>query len=195
MLPADHVYLYFVDPWSSQQQSADCSARPVYAAGSGVVTFTLVTEAAGDTMVMVQMTLTFMYCYDHVLLLPHVKVGTRVAAGEQIATTTGRCPSMDLGVIDLEVSPPGYVNPARYGELGVHVASPYECFSEPLRTLYRSRVRLFEGVPADKDGRVEGRARAPDRQLVPCLHARQASASGLDAWPTAFTAAAQECLR
>lgn len=183
VLPTDHVYLYFVDPWSSQQQAADCSARPVYAAGSGVVSFSVVTEAQGDTKVMVQMTQTFMYYYDHVLLLPNVKVGTRVAAGEQIATTTGRCPSMDLGVIDLEVSPPGYLNPVRYGDYGAHVASPYKYFSESLRTLYRSRVRLFEGVPADRDGRVDWGVRG--RLVGDWFHASlgtQASASGPDAW-------------
>ncbi len=154
VLPTDHVYLYFVDPWNGDASHNECSARPVYAAGAGVVTFVLQTEARGDTKVMVQMTKTFMYYYDHVLLLPSIKVGSKVNAGDQIATTAG-CPSMDLGVIDLDVNPAGFLNPARYGDFGAHPASPYKYMSEPLRSLYRSRVRVFEGVPADPDGRVD----------------------------------------
>jgi hypothetical protein len=153
--PTDHVYLYFVDPWSGQQQNNDCSPRPVYAAGGGIVTFILQTEALGDTKIMVQMTQTFMYYYDHVLVKPGIQVGSTVQAGDVIATTTGRCPSMDLGVIDLEVSLPGLVNPLRYGDYGAHAVSPYRYFSEPLKSLYYSRVRLREGVPANKDGRID----------------------------------------
>ena len=160
VLPTDHVYLMFVDPWTGNVQNQDCRARPVYAAGGGIVTFILQTESAGDTKVMVQMTKTFLYYYDHVLLLPAVKVGTRVNAGDQIATTTGRCSSIDLGVYDLDVTPPGFVNPSRYGDYGAHPVSPYKYFSEPLRSVYYSRVRLFEGVPADKDGRVDWGVRA-----------------------------------
>ena len=153
--PTDHVYLMFVDPWNGNQQAADCSKRPVYAAGSGTVMFILQTEAQGDTKVMVQMTRTFFYYYDHVLLLPGIQVGSRVAAGDQIATTTGRCPSIDLGVYDLDVTLPGLVNPSRYGEMGAHAVSPYKYFSEPLRSLYYSRVRAYANVPVDKDGRID----------------------------------------
>lgn len=155
VLPTDHVYLYFVDPWSGNQQANDCSKRPVFAAGAGTVTFMLQTETRGDSKIMVQMTKTFMYYYDHVLALPNIKVGSRVAAGEQIATTTGFCPSIDLGVYDLDQTPAGYLNPARYGDIGAHPASPYKYFSEPLRTLYYSKIRVLEGVPANKDGRVD----------------------------------------
>ena len=154
VLPTDHVYLSFVNPMGSRI-GQDCSPRNVYAAGSGAVTFILQTETAGDTKVMVQMTKTFYYYYDHILLLPTIKVGSKVTAGEKIATTTGRCPSIDLGVYDLDVNPPGYLNPARYGELGAHPASPYKYFSEPLRTTYYSKVRNFEGVPIDKDGKLD----------------------------------------
>jgi len=155
VLPTDHVYWYFVDPWSGQQQNNDCRARPIRAAGSGVVTFVLVTEVQGDTKVDVQMTKTFHYYYDHVLLKPGIGVGSRVNAGDTIATTTGRCPSMDLGVIDYDVTPAGFVNPMRYGEMGVHAVSPYKYFSEPLRSWLYARVRMFEGVPVNKDGRID----------------------------------------
>lgn len=155
VLPTDHVYLYFVDPWSGHQQDNDCSQRPVYAAGAGTVSLVIRTEAAGDTKVMVQMTRTFMYYYDHVLLASGIQLGSVVKAGDQIATTTGRCPSLDLGVIDLELSPPGLLNPSRYGDYGAHPASPYAYFTEPLRKLYLSKVRLREGVPFNLDGRTD----------------------------------------
>jgi hypothetical protein len=155
VLPTDHVYLYFVDPWSGQQQNNDCSRKPVRAAGSGVISFVLQTEAGGDTKVDVQMTRTFHYYYDHVLLKPGVGVGTHVNAGDTIATTTGRCPSMDLGVFDLDVTPAGFVNPARYGFQTGHAVSPYRYFAEPLRSWLYARVRMYEGVPANKDGRID----------------------------------------
>jgi hypothetical protein len=183
VLPTDHVYLSFVDstlPPSSQ----DCTARNVYAAGGGVVSFVLQTEAAGDTKVMVQMTKTFYYYYDHVLLLPGVKVGSKVSAGERIATTTGRCPSMDLGVYDLDVNPPGFLNPTRYGELGAHPASPYKYFTEPLRTSYYAKVRLREGIPIDKDGRLDWGAKG--RLSGDWFHTSlpaNANSAGPDGWP------------
>jgi hypothetical protein len=153
VLPTDHVYLYFVDPWGGQQQLNDCSARPVRAAGSGVVNFILRTETGGDTKVQVQMTRTFHYYYDHVLLAPGIAVGTHVNAGDIIGTTTGRCPSIDLGVIDYEVTAPGLVNAARYGSTA-HAASPYRYFTAPLQAFIYARVRIYEGVPYDKDGRI-----------------------------------------
>lgn len=155
VLPTDHVYLHFVDPWGNQQPANDCTPRPIYAAGSGVVNFVMQTEAAGDLKVMIQMTRTFYYYYDHVLLAPGIAVGSRVNAGDRIGTTTGRCPSIDLGVIDLDVYPPGFVKPSRYGEFGGHAASPYKYFTPELQALYYSKVRLFEGVPANKDGRID----------------------------------------
>ena len=154
-LPTDHVYVSFVDPWNGNQQNNDCSKRAIYAAGSGVVDLVLVTETRGDTKVDVQMTKTFHYYYDHVLLLPAITVGTHVAAGQQIGTTTGFCPSFDIGVWDLDVTPPGLVNPGRYGVSTLHAVSPYKYFTEPLRSLYYSRSRMFEGVPANKDGRTD----------------------------------------
>jgi hypothetical protein len=154
VLPTDHVYLYFVDAWNGQQQNNNCSARPVRAAGSGVVTFVLQSDAnVTDTKVAVQMTKTFQYYYDHIVLKPDIAVGSHVNAGDTIATTTGRCPSMDLGVVDADVVPAGLVNPSRYGVSTGHAVSPYQYFSEPLRTFMYSRVRMLDGVPANKDGR------------------------------------------
>ena len=155
VLPTDHIYISFVDPWNGTQQNNDCRARPVRAAGSGVVSFVLVTEAAGDTKVDVQMTRTFHYMYDHVLLRTGIRVGTHVNAGDTIATTTGRCPSMDLGVYDMSITPLGLVNHARYAGSSLHVLPPLRYFSEPLRAFLYAHVRMLDGVPADKDGRTD----------------------------------------
>lgn len=155
VLPTDHVYVYFVDAWSGNQQTNDCSKRAVRAAGSGVVTLVLVTEAAGDTKVMIQMTKTFGYYYDHVILKSGIQQGTHVAAGDTIGTTTGRCPSFDLGVWDLDVTLPGIITPVRYADQNLHAASPYKYFPEPLRSYYYRHVRLIDGVPANKDGRID----------------------------------------
>ncbi|MES2306334.1 MAG: hypothetical protein V4558_12540 [Gemmatimonadota bacterium] len=155
VLPTDHVYISFVDAYGGNQQNNDCSKRPIYAAGSGVITFVLVTEDRGDTKVDIQMTKTFHYYYDHVLLASGMIPGTHVTAGQQIGTTTGFCPSFDLGAYDYDVTLPGLVNPARYGENTRHAVSPYKYFTEPLRALYYARSRTFDGVPANRDGRID----------------------------------------
>ena len=155
VLATDHVYLSYVDPWNTPVQQQDCRPRPIYAAGAGVVYFIMQTETAGDTKVMIQMTKTFWYFYDHVFLLPNIKEGTRVLAGEQIGTTTGRCPSIDLGVYDLDVTLPGLIKPERYGDMGAHAVSPYKYFTSALQAEYYSKVRLFQGVPVDKDGKID----------------------------------------
>ena len=186
-LPTDHVYLHFVDPWNGHQADNDCSRRPVYAAGSGVVNFVLQTEAAGDTKVMVQMTRTFYYYYDHVLLLPGIVVGSRVAAGDQIATTTGRCPSIDLGVLDGEAPvPSGWVNPARYGDRSMLPMSPYRYMSDSLKALYLGKVRVAEGVPVDKGGRIDWGVRgrlAGDWFHSSLADAPASTVMGPDGWP------------
>ncbi|MBY0488645.1 MAG: M23 family metallopeptidase [Gemmatimonadaceae bacterium] len=154
VLPTDHVYLNFVDPWSGSPTPPDCSPRPVRAIGSGVIDFVLQTESTGDLKVEVLMTRTFRYYYDHILLKPGVRVGTRVQVGDTIGTTTGRCPSMDLGVVDDDAPVPGRLVPARYGA-SLHVASPYRYFIEPLRSWLRARVRTIDGRPIDPDGKTD----------------------------------------
>lgn len=186
VLPTDHVYMYFVDPWSGQQQNNDCRARPVRAAGSGVITFVLQTETGGDTKVNVQMTKTFHYYYDHVLLRPGIGLGSRVSAGDTIAYTMGRCPSMDLGVTDYDVSPPGFVNASRYAGSTGHGVSPYKYFAEPLRTWLYAHVRVYEGVPANKDGRIDYGVRG--HLVGDWFHSSIASATssvtmGPEGWP------------
>ena len=190
VLPTDHIYISFVDAWSGQQQLNDCSARPVRAAGAGVIDFILATEARGDTKVDVQMTKTFHYYYDHVLLNAGMTLGKHVNAGDTIATTTGSCPSIDLGVWDGDYTPPGYVNTNRYAGQSLHVVPPLRYFSEPLRTALYRRVRLFEGVPSDKDGRTDWGVKG--RLAGDWFHSSLATASagtvgGPDGWPKSLS--------
>jgi hypothetical protein len=154
-LPTDHVYITFVDAFGGNQQNNVCDRFPIYAAGAGVVDFVLVTESRGDTKVDVQMTQTFHYYYDHVLLLSGIAPGTHVTAGQQIGTTNGLCPSFDLGTYDLGVNLPGLINQARYGDSTRHTVSPYQYFAEPLRSFYYAHSRVLEGVPGNRDGRID----------------------------------------
>lgn len=190
VLPTDHIYISFVDPWSGSQQNNDCRARPVRAAAAGVIDFVLVTEAAGDTKVDVQVTASFHYYYDHVLLRPGYAVGTRVAAGDTIATTTGRCPSIDLGVWDSGLTPSGFVNPSRYAGQSLHVLPPLRYFPEPLRSALYARVRLFGGIPWDKDGRTDWGVKG--RLAGDWFHASLATATaetvgGPSGWPKSLS--------
>jgi hypothetical protein len=154
VLPTDHVYLLFVDAYSSNLGTPDCSPRPVRAAGSGVVTFLLVTDIHGDTKVDVQMTKTFHYYYDHILPRAGLAVGTRVSAGDTIGTTTGWCPSIDLGVIDYDQVAPGLLNLNHYPVSTQHARSPYAYFTPALAAALRAKTRVLEGVPTDPDGRI-----------------------------------------
>lgn len=195
VLPTDHIYISFVDPWSGARQNNDCRARPVRAAAAGVIYFVLVTEAAVDTKVDVQASATFHSYYDHVLLCPGEAVGTRVAAGDTIATTTGRCPSMDLGVWDSGLTPNGFVNTSRYAGQSLHVLPPLRYFTEPLRSALYARVRLFEGIPAGKDGRTDWGMRG--RLLGDWVHMSLATANaetvgGPSGWPKSLSFAYDE---
>lgn len=190
-LPTDHIYIMFVDPWGSNQQNNDCRARPVRAAGAGVIDFIYVSEPAlGDTKVDVQMSKTFHYYYDHILLRPGYVLGTHVNAGDTIATTTGRCPSIDLGAWDTDVTPPGLVNTDRYSGQSLHVVPPLRYFPEPLRSALYRRVRLFDGVPFDKDGRtdwgVKGRL-AGDWFHASLALASASTVAGSDSWPKSLS--------
>lgn len=155
-IPTDHVYISFVDSFNGNALNNDCSKRAIYAAGTGVVDFTVLGDPVrGDTKVSVQMTKSFHYYYDHILPLPGIVYGAHVTAGQQIGTTTGFCPSFDLGAYDTDVTLPGLVNPARYGDGTRHAVSPYKYFTPTLRAFYLSRSRVYEGVPTDPDRRTD----------------------------------------
>lgn len=186
VLPTDHIYVMFVDPWGGNQLANDCRPRPVRAAAGGVIAFTMMTEANGDAKVDVQVNATFHYYYDHVVLRPGLTVGSRVATGDTIATTTGRCPSIDIGVWDTGHVPPNFVNRARYSGQTLHALPPLQQFAEPLRSTLYERVRLFEGVPTNKDGRID--TGVPGRLAGDWFHSSIATADASTSMgPTGWT--------
>lgn len=144
-LPSDHQYWWFVSPTLGGGQ-ADCSKRPVYAAGAGTVTFIYVTEP-GSQKVMVTMTQTFAYYYDHVVLDANVQLGTAVTAGQRIGSTDGLCPTIDVGIIDLDVTLTGLVTPERYNQQTRYTGEPIAYFSEPLRSKFYRLSSRAAGDP------------------------------------------------
>ena len=151
VLPTDHIYIHFVNS-TGNQSTNDCARRPVYAVGDGVVNFML-QPVGTDWKVGVQMTRTFMYYFDHIYPNPGTVVGTVVTAGQQIGTTNGFCPSIDLGVIDLDVTLGGLLTPERYGAT-VHTGSPLKYFTEPVRSALYRRIDRAASDP-NRDGRID----------------------------------------
>jgi hypothetical protein len=151
VLPTDHIYIHFVNPFGNPFAN-DCSKRPVYAVGSGVVNF-MIQPAGTDWKVGVEMTRTFMYYFDHIYPMPGTTVGTVITAGQQIGTTNGFCPSIDLGVVDLDVVLPGLLTPERYGSTR-YTGAPLKYFIEPLRSALYRRVDRAPGDP-NRDGKID----------------------------------------
>lgn len=154
-LPTDHVYFYANwCPTCTPPFQPDPQPLPIYAPGSGRITWTLVTEPGkGDTKLMVQMTGDFSYYLDHVILDPGIGVGTQVTAGQRLGQTNGTGGNaMDLGVVYTALTLPGFVNPARYEGQTLHTDSPFKYFAEPLRSQLYAKVR--RNAP-DKDGRID----------------------------------------
>ena len=55
----------------------------------------------------------------------------------------------------LTTTGPGSLSVSPLDTATVFAASPHKYFTAPLRDFYYSRSRVFEGVPADKDGRID----------------------------------------
>jgi hypothetical protein len=151
-LPSDHEYWFFVNPLGNPL-TADCSKRPIRAAGAGTVSFMLETEP-GNWKVIFAMTQTFGYYYDHIVPAAGIVVGATVSAGQQVGTTTGGCPSFDVGVIDFDVTLPGLITPERYGAQTLHAGRPIGYFTEPLRSALLARSSRTAG-DAYREGRID----------------------------------------
>ena len=80
-----------------------------------------------DVKLSVRVTTSITYYIDH--LIPEVPLarGTRVTAGQRLGTT-GSVFDIDLGVVNEGLTLPGFVNPARYPNMGmVHTDAPLNC--------------------------------------------------------------------
>ncbi len=149
-IPTDHVYFY--TSWTYGEQPVYPAERlPVYAPGSGVVTWIL--KENGDTTdakVMVRMNKWVLYYLGHVVLDTAIKVGTNIVAGQVVGESRGI--AVDLGVVNEQLTLPGFINPERYGWQTLHTDSPYKYFAEPLRSQLYSMVRRNT---VDKDGKID----------------------------------------
>lgn len=149
-VPTDHVYFY--TSWTyGEQPIYPPELLPVYAPGTGVVTWLLQGQGRDeDAKIMIRMNTWVHYYLDHVVLDSGIAVGSILTAGQQVGTTKGI--AIDLGVTSDLVTLPGFVNPARYEGQTLHTDSPFKYFSEPLRSQLYALVR--RNAP-DKDGRID----------------------------------------
>ncbi|MBK7091155.1 MAG: hypothetical protein IPH59_05465 [bacterium] len=149
-IPTDHVYFY--TSWTyGQQPIYPAEILPVYAPGSGVVTWILQGDGRdADAKIMLRMNKWVLYYLDHVVLDSAIKVGSIVTAGQIIGESRGI--AIDLGVVNEQAALTGFVNPLRYGWQTLYTDSPYKYFSEPLRSQLYAMVRRNA---VDKDGKID----------------------------------------
>jgi hypothetical protein len=152
VLPTDHVGFYSWD--IDHQMTHDSVVRPVYAPGEGVIISMLgVPSGRPDWKVAFRMTSTFYYYVDHILVDPSLTIGRVVHAGDYIGTTSPGGP-LDLGAYDLSTTLTGFAMPARYPAQTVHCVSPWQYFTEPLRSQLHAQVRRVASAP-DRDGHID----------------------------------------
>jgi hypothetical protein len=152
VLPTDHVGFYSWD--IDHQTTQDTVTRRVYAPGEGVITSMLgVPSGRPDWKVVFRMTSTFYYYLDHILVDPSLTVGRVVHAGDYVGTTSPGGP-LDLGAYDLSTTLTGFLMPARYPAQTLHCVSPWQYFTEPLRSQLHAQVRRVPSAP-DRDGHID----------------------------------------
>jgi hypothetical protein len=147
-LPTDHVYFYY------RTSASDTSKmRDVYAPGSGTVVWINGPTPPGvDAGIGIKMTNTFQYYLGHVVLDPSVKVGSSIAAGQRLGTSSPQSYAVDLGVINDEITLKGFAIPSRYPSQTIHADSPYKYYVQPLRDSLYSKVTR---TAPDKDGKID----------------------------------------
>jgi len=152
VLPTDHVYFYATD--IDRPLERDTVTRRVYAPGDGVITWMrYVPSGLPDWKVVFRMTSTFYYYLDHVVMDPSLRVGSIVHAGDYVGTTHPGG-ALDLGAYDLSQTLTGFLAPARYPGQTVHCVSPWQYFTEPLRSQLYAQMRRVPSAP-DRDGRID----------------------------------------
>ncbi|NJD22878.1 MAG: hypothetical protein FIA82_09460 [Melioribacter sp.] len=148
--PTDHVYFIFNFNTPTHQQDPNYKL-PIYAPASGKIDWYLMENGRNDdSKVMIKVNSTFSYYLDHIILDSAFVLGSIVTAGKKIGTTA-RSGSIDLGVINQNITLTGFVNPARYPG-SIHCDSPYKYFQEPLKSKLYSLVK--RNAP-DKDGKID----------------------------------------
>ena len=148
--PTDHVYFY--TSWTyGHQPIYPADTLPVYAPGSGVVTWILqVNGPQEDAKILIRMNKWVSYYLDHVVLDSDIVVGSKVTAGQVVGISKGI--AIDLGMTNEQLALSGFVNPQRYEGQTLHTDSPYKYFAEPLRSQLYALVRRNA---VDKDGKID----------------------------------------
>jgi hypothetical protein len=141
-LPTPHVYLYWHDG------TPITTLLPVQAPGPGRITFVL--DQGGDTKIMVRASPTLTWYMDHIILAAGLHVGSVLAAGETIGTTSTQSSAIDLGLLDSSVTNP-FLAPQRYGSDLLTCVSPWSRFTTGLRDQFAG---LSDVTGPDKDGAV-----------------------------------------
>lgn len=144
--PTDHIYFYHSDPANSVK-----NFYPVYAPVGGVVSFIL-KQPEGDYKIMIDVTSTFSYYLDHVLLDASISLGNTLQDGQVIGTTSDKSGAVDLGAVNTNVTLTGFINTARYPDQTIHTDSPLKYYEEPLKTTLYAKVQR-DG--SDKDGKID----------------------------------------
>jgi hypothetical protein len=150
-IPTDHVY--FVFNFNTANHRYDPNYKlPIYAPASGRIDWWLMANGRNDdSKIMFKVNSSFSYYLDHIILDSNFVIGSTVTAGQKIGTTA-RSGSIDLGVVNWNITLPGFVNPVRYEGQTLHTDSPYKYYTEPLKTKLYSMVKRNS---PDKDGKID----------------------------------------
>lgn len=151
VLPTDHVYFYAVD-FDRFPVPPDTLVREVVAPATGRIRW-MMQPVGTDWKIEVVVTPTFAYYVDHVVKDPTIKVGDVVTAGQRLGVTN-RGGAIDLGAYDLGKPLSGFANPKRYPDQTRYCVSPWDYFTEPLRSRIYSILRRAPGA-SDRDFRID----------------------------------------
>ena len=147
-LPTDHIYFRFADP----SESPAARRTSFFAPADGIVRDVLTSSTSPDVGLHVRVTTNITYILGHVIPDIPLARGTRITAGQRLGTT-GSSFDIDLGVVNEGITLPGFVNPARYPNMGmVHVDAPLKYYDEPLRSQLYAKVQR---LGPDLDGKID----------------------------------------
>jgi len=148
-LPTDHTYWRF---------SVPSGRATVYAPGTGTITnvtsYASTNGYAGQIQtITVQVTSTFSYVLDHLILTPGISTGTKLTGGQALGTTereqTG---NLDFGVVNTQLTRTGLAQPLRYSDKVINGDSPMKFYQDPLKSQVYAKVTR---AGSEKDGKMD----------------------------------------
>ena len=137
VLPTPHTYWLLCDDFYVLQSDRTCRQQrlPVLAPGDGAVRDL---NAAADGFISIEGPPGLIWTFGHVTPAPGLARGTRVTAGQTIATmyqTNG----MDFGLVNYGIEHE-FITPERYPAAFRHGENPIAQFPEPIRSQLLTRV-------------------------------------------------------